>query len=206
MMNITFQPRAAHLLRYPIASADMYYSVVNERDVYVFDDPIYGLHIWGEIPGLGEKTAVNLCEVLLEYAMSCSGMGDDFQAVQRMEAFGDRLGESLAKYIKSVSPLETKRSLGECSLEYLLESMDANFLVEQHGDESRYILKQCPLRTAALRAGLPYEELAQVGINKLCKRLLYLMDPLLEVYTPVDFNAEHIFTLIKEHAHHLETT
>ncbi len=191
------QSRITRLLRYPIASADMYYSEVNERDVCVSDDPIYGFYIWGEIPGLGEKTAVDLCEVFLEYAMTCTGMRDRSWTLQSMEAFGERLGESLASYIKASTPMETKQNLGECSLECVLEAMNAHFVVEQRDTESRYILKRCPLCVASKRNGLPYADLAHFGINKLCQSLIHILDPFLVVYTPADSETDHIYSVVK---------
>lgn len=75
------------LLNYPIASRDMYYSVVNERTICVCDDPLQGFHIWGEIPGGGISTAVDLCQVFLEYAMTCAAGHDQIQAFRNMDSF-----------------------------------------------------------------------------------------------------------------------
>lgn len=198
MRSHVTQSHVTHLLRYPIASADMYYSVVNERDVCVSDEPIYGFHIWGEIPGLGERTAVDLCEVFLEYAMGCIGAEREAaRRVQLIDDFGRRLGENLAKYIRSNSAGAMRRNLGECSLECILEAMNAQFLVEQRGAELRYILEECPIRAASKRTGLPYDELAHLGIKTLCQSLIDVLDPYLQVYAPANSAAEHIFSVVK---------
>lgn len=196
VLNIS-QPHVTRLLRYPIASADMYYSEVNERDVCVCDDAYYGFRIWGEIPGLGEKTAVDLCEVFLEYAMTCTAMRDQLHALQCMENFGKRLGECMAEYIAVNAPIETQQSLGVCSMECILEAMNAHFVVEQRESESRYILKHCPLCETSKSSGLPYADLAHIGINTLCQSLVHVLDPYLYVNAPTSSAADHIFSIVR---------
>jgi len=175
----------------------MYYSVINERDVCISDDPIHGFRIWGEIPEIGEKTAVDLCEVFLEYAMTCTAMQDHHHTLVSMEIFSKHLGECLAKYIKACTPLETQQNMGVCAVECVLESMHAHFKVEQRETESRYLVLRCPLGEASQRTGLPYKDLAHYGINKMCQSLVHALQPSVDVYSPEDSEAEHIFAVRK---------
>lgn len=192
------QPLITQLLGYPIASGDIYYSVVNERIVCVCDDPLQGFHIWGEIPGGGINTAVDLCQVFLEYAMTYAAGYDQAQVLCNMDRFGRRLGDALAGHIKSSTPMETAKKLGVCALECILESMNAHFTVEQHGIGLRFILECCPLRLAAERTGLYDVELAHYGINALCQSLIHALEPKSKVFAPASERADHTFLVVTE--------
>ncbi|NIS79840.1 MAG: hypothetical protein GTO14_06455 [Anaerolineales bacterium] len=181
------------LCSYKIASADMFYSEVIERVIYVSDDPVHGFHLWSMIPQGDKTTAIDLCEVLLEYAMTCRALRDQAQASQDIEAFGKRLGETLAKHVKGSTPARTARNLGACALECVLEAMGAHFIVEQRDAELCYVLDRCPLWMASKRTGLPDVELAHQGLNALCQCLVHTLDPDTEVYVPVDSRADHTF-------------
>ena len=193
----TSQAHITHLLSYPIASADMYYSVVNERDVYISDDPVYGFHIWGEIPGLGAKSAVDLCDMFFEYAMTCAALRDDSRSSRSMEVFANQLGERLAKYIKARIPMKTNQNPGMCALECVMEAIHAHFIVEQRDTESRYILRSCPICVASRRKNLPYADLVHLGVYKLCQCLVHAIDPFLDLDTPADSETDHIFSMVR---------
>ena len=64
------------VLTYPIASGGLYYAVVNERTVYLQGDPEAGFSLYGEIPGGGEGSSVNLAKMLLEFAIAWNKSGD----------------------------------------------------------------------------------------------------------------------------------
>jgi hypothetical protein len=183
----------SQLLRYPIASGDMYYSVESERILYVSDDPKQGFQIWGEIPGEGINSAVDLCQVFLEYAMTCATECDRIQVFRNMKRFGSCLGETLAEHIKSHYPEETAKDLGVCALESILESMNAHFTVERRGTRLRFVLECCPLRQAAERVGLFEVELAHYGINAFIRRLIHQLEPRTAVYAPANEGAVHTF-------------
>jgi hypothetical protein len=192
------QSCVTQLLSYPKASGDMYYSVVNERIVCVSDDPEQGYRIWGEIPGGGMDTAVDLCQVFLEYAMTCAAEPEQSQGFCNMESFGSRLGEALAQHIKRNTAMGTAKNLGACALECILEAMNAHFTVEQVGTELRFVLECCPLNLTAKRTGLPDVELAHHGINSLCQSLIHALEPHSSVYLPVNEQADHIFMVVAE--------
>ena len=188
--------RATRLYRYPIASADMYYSEVEQRDVWVCDDPEKGLRIWGEIPDVGAVTAVDLCQVFLEYAMYCQTLRDLSEAYHSMQVFGEGLGEALARYMKDNAPTEMVANPGACALECVLESMNAHFTVGQVSSDLHFVVTGCPLQETAERIGLREVELAHYGINALCQHLIHAMDPDLVVHAPLETRADHIYSVM----------
>jgi len=197
MMKNT-EPRATLICRYPIASGDMYYAELGQRDVYVCDDPQRGFRMWGELMGQGDDTAIPMSEVFLEYAMLCQPWADETQAFYQMESFGEGLGQAIAQYIND-NILNTCCSYpGACALECLLESLNLNFTIHQIGPELRFIILDCPFEQIARRTGMPQSDLAHVGINAMCQSLLHAIQPELPVSSPVDERVDHIFALSPE--------
>jgi formate transporter len=195
------QPQSAILVySFTIASGDMYYSEMNQRDIYVRDDPASGFHIWGEFPD-GGSACTDLGEVLLEYAMSAAAQGDLPQAYRQMDRFGKRLGESLALQILRGTPGENSTSRAACALECVLEAMDVHFVVDQDGDELIYTLDFCPLCEKSERTGLSQVELAHHGLNALCHTMIRALDPEFRVRLPRQPGADRIFRMILEQAH-----
>lgn len=195
------QPQSAVLVySFTIASGDMFYSEMNQRDIYVRDDPVSGFHIWGEIPGGGNACA-NLGNVLLEYAMSAAAQGDLPQAYRQMDCFGRRLGESLAVQILRGTAGESSTNRAACALECVLEAMDVHFVVEQHGDELIYTLDCCPLCEKSEHTGLSQVELAHHGLNALCYTMIRALDPEFRVRLPRQPGADRIFKMILDRAH-----
>jgi hypothetical protein len=190
--------RATLLCRYPIASSDMYYSELGQRDVYVYDDPQHGFRMWGELTGGGEETAIPLCEVFLEYAMLCQPWADETTAYYQMESFGEGLGEAVAQYIHDNILSGTLANPGACALECVLESLDLNFTIHQIGPELRFIICECPFDEIARRTGMPQSELGHVGINAMCQSLLHAIQPELPVSSPIDERIDHIFAITSE--------
>jgi len=195
MVSGVSRPQAASLCSYVIASADMYYGECNLRVVRVRDDPEKGFQIWGEIPDSGSVSAVNLCEVLLEYALTCQAVGDPSVARQNMDIFAKKLGQALADYIVARVPAETAKNVCACAMECVLESMNVHFYMEQTGGELRFVLERCPLHESTMRTGLTGEELAHYGIQVLCQTLVQAFDPNLSVRVPLEADAEHVFVV-----------
>ena len=71
MANQIFPLPVKCISKYVLASADMYYSEEGQRDIYVYDDPMQGLRIWGETTNVGAGTSIDLCQIFLEYALFC---------------------------------------------------------------------------------------------------------------------------------------
>lgn len=196
MMKKNFsRSRVTRLFTYIIASADMYYSEENQRTICICDDPKNGLRIWGEIPDVSDITAANLCEILLEFAMTCDAMCDPSQAVRQMEVFGDRLGRMLAGYIRDTMPVEKTTHLAACGLECIIESLGVDFTVEQDEIELRFILDHCPVDDTAKRTGFRNVKLARDGMKCLCRSLTHTIDPDLIVNTPVESDVKQVFSV-----------
>jgi hypothetical protein len=198
MTTSIHNPYIVRLFCYPIASADMYYSVENEREVYISDDPVYGFRVWGEIIGVGEKSSVGLCEIFFEYAMSCMALHNLPLAQRYMESFGKRLGKLMARYIKSCPPMQARQNLGMFALDCVMQAMEAHSVVEPCESGSSYYVKNCPICLGARRKGLPYADLVHEGIYKLCRSLIQDIDPYLSFYAPTDSETDHTFFVAKQ--------
>jgi hypothetical protein len=194
-MPASIQTRPTLICRYPIASADMYYNEVGQRDVYAFDDLVHGFQIWGELTGAGEQTTISLCEIFLEYAMFCQTGFDESQSYALMESFGSGLGQAVAMYMLDNIFLDGFPNPGVCALECVLETLRVDFTIHQIGPELRFIICDCPFDRTAGQTGLPQSELAHTGLNAMCQGLLKIIQPELPVESPVDERYDHIFAI-----------
>jgi formate transporter len=199
------QTPAVLLYSFTIASADMFYSEINQREIYVRDDPETGFHIWGELPGGGGVADADLGEILLEYAMTCAAQGSLPQAYRQMDTFGKSLGERLAIRIIQSTPAEATVNRAACALECVLESLGVQFVVEQDGGELSYTLDSCPLCDKAARTGLSQVELAHHGLNALCHSLVEALDPDLIMRLPREPDRDQIFTVVLNESHTVPT-
>ncbi len=190
------QPAPATLLySFTVASADMFYSEMAQRDIYVRDDAETGFHIWGEVAGGGGMSAADLGEILLEYAMSAVAAGDLPHAFRQIDKFGKHLGEALAVRIMQCTPADNPVSRAACALECVLEALDVQFVVEHDGDQLSYILDHCPLCDKSDRTGLSQVEVAHHGLNALCHSVIRALDPDLKVKLPRKSRMDRIFTM-----------
>ena len=160
------------LFTYQIASGEMRYIEVNQREVYLRNDPQKGLIVRGEIPGCGEGCHADLCQILLEYALSCEGCGEPMVAAEAMYRFGVRLGKLLSA---NLCRLDDGLSTGDqLSLVFgcILNSMSVPYDVERTLNNIHYKLSSCPLDEAAKGAGfsrvLP---MARRSFSALCERV-----------------------------------
>ena len=197
-MPVSIQTKPTLICRYPIASSDMYYSEVAQRDVFVRDDLLHGFQIWGELTGAGEETSIGLCEIFLEYAMSCQAGSTEDEAYGIMESFGSGLGQAVAMYMLDTTFLDGFPNPGVCAMECVLETLKVDFTLHQVGPELRFIICDCPFERTAAQTGLPQSELAHVGLNAMCQGLLKVIQPELPVASPVDERYDHIFAIDTE--------
>lgn len=192
-LNSQHQPR--RLCRYAIAASDMYYTELEQRDVFAQDDPQKGFRIWGEIPGSGSATAVELCQMFLEYAMYSRTWCRPDEAIYNIQGFGTRLGLALAKFMQENPPPETSDCVGACALMCVLESMKVQLSIEQVGPELRFIFAECPLVETAERTGLREVDLALYGVNAMCQSLVNTIDPHLTIHMPVKISQEFVYAV-----------
>ena len=187
-------PEPKWLFSYTIASGDMYYSEMEIRDLYAYQDPDKGFRVWGELHGAGIKTAVNLCQIMLEYGMYVRSWCNDTEANYHMSDFGSRLGVKLASVLKEAGPALKEQCPGACALMCVLESMDVQLSIEQVGPELHFISAMCPIEETALRTAMREVDLAYVGVNALCQSLIHAFDPKQILRLPLTTPADHHFS------------
>ena len=186
---------AAHLFRYEIASADMYFSEMEQRDVYIGRDDEGRVRIWGELVSGGPSTRVELCRVFLEYALYCGSCYNSAEAHYHMQTFGERIGRRLAEYLRKNPVLVTSKNQALGALECLFGTISAHFFEDYAQSGVRFVVTDCPLEEASKRSGLPNIELARHGINAMCQGLCHGMDPDLVIRTLPSNRPELAFTL-----------
>jgi len=166
------------LLAYVIASADMRYIEINEREIYLRQDPVAGSIVRGEISGCGAGCYADLSQIFLEYAMSCEGCRDQNDEEKSVSRFGARFGTILAarlsdQYIGLPTIDQLSRVYG-----FILNSMAVPFTVERTDRILHYTLANCPLCDSGKRTGLNREmALARLGFTVFCESLLQSITP-----------------------------
>ncbi len=185
------------VLTYPIASGGLYYAMVNERTVYLQGDPEAGFSLYGEIPGGGEGSSVNLAKMLLEFAMAWSTFGDTVEARRQMQLFGRYLGEALAKQRTPTKPVNGVLGRAADALEDVFRSLDASFARRQIESEVRYQLDPSPLHVAAEVTAMEREvKLAHHALKAICQSVVGALDPELGVQLPSGPNVEQVIRVV----------
>ena len=183
--------------KYSLASADMFYSEEFQRNICVHDDPEQGLRIWGETPLGGLDTSIDLCQIFLEYGLTCQSVRDPEGSYRAMRSFGETLGVNLANYMKETPLFHSANDPGACVLESLLESIHAHLTIEHIGPELRFVVAGCPLLNVSEHTGLTEIELAQYGFNVMCQSLIQTVDPHLLLHVPLGNGNCQVFTLVE---------
>lgn len=195
METQTTEQQVNRLYRYFLASADTYYAAVGERDVCVSINPQGELRIWGEMHGAGTNSAINLCEVFLEYGMYCHTWKDSQEATNVMRGFGEFIGDSLANYMKTNIKFDSTKNPGACALECILESINAQINIEQVGPDLSFIIADCPIQEVAQRTGLRDVELAYYGFNVMVQSLLHSIDPGISLNLPSNASSKQVYSI-----------
>ena len=190
------EPHVACLLRYAIASADMYYDEMEQRDVYLNCDEQGNFRIWGEIADEGPASAIDLFEIFLEYALCCCAWPCMAEAFSYMQDFGECLGRALAKQLKDSLPSSKSENAALQALKHIFETVGSHPTEEHVGAEARCIVANHPLEQAAQRSGLRNIELAHHGINAMCQSLIQGLDPGLTLNASPETRPEFIFTIL----------
>jgi hypothetical protein len=168
----------APLFSYVLASADMRCIDIMEREVFLRRIPHAGLVFQGEIPGCVPDSAVDLSQILLEHAMSCSGFQEQSEAIEAATQFGERLAEVLlattSDTITNLPPKEKLSSAVNC----ILNSMCASY--SEHSKEGllEYSLENCPLRECSASNSIRQRvDLAHLSFVALLKKLINQLAP-----------------------------
>ena len=177
-MTETLNTQEAAVFSYALASADLRYIEIGEREIYLRSDPDKGLVFRGEIAGCGPDCTVDLSEILLEYAMSCEGCSRPELASEMLNHFGDHLGQVYVE--KTIQDTEKLDSVDKISsaLNCILNSMDAKFIEDKQASHLEYSLECCPLSECAKDTGLNRSvEMAYLSFLALCNGLITKLAP-----------------------------
>ncbi len=184
-----------HLLRYAIASADMYYAELEQRDVFIGRDEGGQARIWAETVHGGPSTRVELCRIFLEYAMYCATSFGTAEAHYQMQSFGEHLGRRLSEYLRQNPALMPSKNPALGALECLFGTIRARYFEDYAQSGVRFVVTECPLEDTAKRSGIPNLELARYGINAMCQSLCVAMNPGAVVSTLPSTRPEFAFTI-----------
>jgi hypothetical protein len=184
------------LLTYPIASGGMCYAAENERTIYLQGDVKTGFSLYGQLPGGGEDSSVNLAQALLEFAMTWSAPGDPSEAQRQMQRFGGRIGQALGTQSGAARPVNSLLARAALALEDVLVSMDAPFAFRHTNGHVSFELGQSPLRGATDVTSTEREvELAHHAFSALCQSTVNAVSSELQLQLPSSPDAEHIISL-----------
>lgn len=187
-MPETLEIQDLPVFSYVLASADMRYIEIGEREIHLRNDPKAGLVFRGEISDCGSGCFVDLSEILLEYAMSCEGCREQKSAGPgEVIRFGEHLGEILvAKTNQDIAEMPAPEKLSS-AFKVILNSMNATYIEENKEDHIEYTLDCCPLSECANKAGFSRSvEMAHLSFTALCKSLIKALAPNWELMQPSD--------------------
>jgi hypothetical protein len=170
--------RESSLFTYEIASGDMRFITLNERTLFLRNDPDNGPVMRGEICDLGPDCYADLSQVLLEYAVSCEGCRDHERAGELVACTGERLGRILARRLFQDAPELPVIDQVCGAFDFILHSMGADHRMEQGAGNVRYELVGCPLLDTAERTGFVRGLVAaRQGFIALCDSMLNTLAP-----------------------------
>lgn len=185
------------LYTYVIASGDMRYIEINQRNLFLRHDPNLGMILRGELPGCGAGCYADLSQVLLEYAMTCEGCKSPEEACEYVATFARRLGELLAqRFSNEYSTLPEQERL-PVAIEVLLKSLVVPFTSQVDQQRLAYSLEYCPLCETGSSSGMMRELImARYGFAALCASLVSGVAPAWTVITPTLQEAEQALLAI----------
>jgi hypothetical protein len=179
------------LITYVVASGDMRYIEINQRNLFLRRDPNLGPILRGELPGCGAGCYADLSQVLLEYAMTCEGCKSPQEACEYVAGFARRLGVLLAQQLSAeYAALPAQDRLPAC-IEVLLKSMVVPYTSQRSPQRLAYSLEYCPLCETGSNSGMQRElVMARYGFAALCASLVAALFPTWKVVTPSEQDAE----------------
>jgi hypothetical protein len=190
------EPHVTRLLSYVLASADMYYAEMEQRDIFLSCNEQGNFCIWGKTVDGEPSTKIDLFQIFLEYALYCCAWASAEETLCNMRGFGERLGRSLAKQLENNILLSLSHKSASQILKNVFETVDAHPSVENVDAGVRVIVTDYPLEKAAKRSGLWNVELAHSGINSMCQSLIRCINPGLAVSASSNADSEFTFTIL----------
>ena len=191
------ESHTAHLFRYPIASADMYYTEWGTRDVFLTMDDQGNFRIQGELVGGGASTAIELCQVFLEYAMNCSTWSNSDESLYYMQEFAQCMGRTAGEFLQDSSCIFQCANPTDLVLEHFFQMMNAHITIKYSGTVEHLTVLDCPLENTAACSGLRNIELAHYGINRMCQSMIQAINPQVTIKTSPTVHPEFIFSVLK---------
>lgn len=172
-MNETLDKQDTPVFSYTLASADLRYIEIGEREIYLRREPGGSLVFRGELADRGPESYINLSEILLEYAMSCEGCSRAELATEMLLHFGEHLGkiytDSAAQESRAISQAERISAAMIC----ILNSMQAKFTEELQANSINYSLDCCPLSECGQATGLNRSvEMAYISLLAIINTIL----------------------------------
>jgi hypothetical protein len=183
MSEIVDVSREDALFSYVIASGEMHYIEINQREIYLRRDSSGGYIVSGEIPGCGSSCHADLSQIFLEFAITCEGCKQEAVVLETAVMFGERLGKLLVGRLAAGSGIQQFCS----AYGRVLVSMNAAYTLQEGEDLLRYSLAECPLRAAAVDTGLSRGiPTAQAAFIALTSSLLGALAPDWKLLKPTD--------------------
>ncbi len=166
-----------HLSRYLVASADMYYTEEQQRDIFLGRDRRGHVRIWAFPTEGSSSSALDLCEILLEQAMYCCTWCSRDEAHFHMDVFGDSIGRQLAHYLQANPDLLLPDDPLLRALQQVFSTIGADCTEEHIECGVQFLVSQSEFEELAHRLGLSHLELARHGMNALCRALIRDLNP-----------------------------
>jgi hypothetical protein len=179
--------RDARLLAYTVASADMRYIEVNEREVYLRNDPALGPVVRGEVPGCDSSCDAGLSQVLLEYVISCEGCKGEPIEADAADRFGRQLGTRLVNNLYPAASETPVMDRLAGAFDCILNSMPVSFRAEHAKNRLDYTLTHDPLQMTAQETGLTRGvDMARRAFVALCTSVIQALAPDWTLARPTD--------------------
>ncbi len=143
------QVNDTRLLQYIVASADMKYIEVGEREVYLKQNVETGFLVQATLVGSDRTCCIDLAQILLEYSMTCEGHRDLQARNNQADQFGDHLGHLIAMKLLEKTSLRSASGQVFLVFETILNSMNVSYSRFETPSRILYSLDTCPLHKAA---------------------------------------------------------
>lgn len=142
------------LFSYVIASGDMRFIEIGERDLFLHHVPESGPIILGEMPECGPDCHANLSQVFLEYVMGCEDCREAGRTAVAADNFGRRLGRKLiALRYQDPGDLAEVDALVDATA-IVLNSLGAPLESSRSHNTLYFRLAFCPFHATAKKAAL----------------------------------------------------
>lgn len=181
----------ADLFSYVVASGDMRFIEIGERDLFLRDDAELGLVIRGEVPECGPVCFANLSQILLEYVMGCEDCRDAALTGEAADQFGRKLGRTLVDRLYPDHSASTGTEPLQKTMTVVVRSLSSPFEEWFNGDELSYRLAYSPIHETAGKSALNlWIPLAHRALVALCQRIQEGLAPDWSLTQPAERESE----------------